>query len=211
VLRDLPVKVYDSFKSAGVVIGPGAELGGWGKTDLTLPTKGVAKGEYPTNFPRRPMARGGKTLFTSDEVVAKLRETRARVRGERPDVSASRKPRTGFSSLFFDGQVLPGAGAEKKPYLGALEIEYSEAQIHYRPQDILGIYVEIDDDYSLEQAVTFQRRLRGEFSVRVPLIRYVAGQMTTYQGVEELLPAVSAADRDRHSRLADKLRRLSQG
>jgi hypothetical protein len=212
VLLDLPVKIYSSFKSSGLVISTrDAELAGWGKTDMGLPTKNVPRTSYPTNFPPTPAGRGGKTVKTVPEMVAKLKDIRARVKGEKPDVSGTGKPRGPGQYVYKDYGDGPMPVAEKTAYAGATEIEYSEAQIHYKPRDIVGVYVELDDDNSLTEAVTFQRRLSAEFGVHVPLIEYGGGRMTTYTTVEQLLEALHTKDADRHRRLAPGLRAAAKG
>jgi hypothetical protein len=212
VLEGLPVTIYDSFKSSGLVISvQGAELAGWGKTDMGLPTKNVPKSSYPAGFPATPAGRGGKTLKTVPEMAAKLKDVRARVKGEKPDVSSTGKPRGPGEYVYKDFGDGPMPVAEKTAYAGATKIDYSEAQIHYKPQDILGVYVEFDDDNSLTEAVRFQRRLSNEFGVHVPIVEYGGGTMITYATVDKLLVALQAKDAARHKRLAGDLRKEAQG
>jgi hypothetical protein len=214
VIKDLPSTIYSSFKGSGLVISTrDAELAGWGKTDMGLPTKNVPKTSYPGGFPATPAGRGGKTVNTVPAMVAKLKDIRARVKGEKPDVSSTGKPRGPGQYVYKDygdGDG-PMPVAEKTAYAGAAEIEYSEAQIHYQPKDILGVYVELDDDNSLTEAVTFQRRLGAEFGVHVPLVQYGGGRMITFGTVEKLLDALMAKDADRHQRMATALRAAAKG
>jgi hypothetical protein len=212
VIKDLPSTIYSSFKGSGLVISTkDAELAGWGKTDMGLPTKNVPKASYPGGFPATPAGRGGKTVGTVPAMVAKLKDIRARVKGEKPDVSSTGKPRGPGQWVHKDYGDGPEPVAEKTAYAGAADIEYSEAQIHYQPKDILGVYVEFDDDNALTEAVTFQRRLGAEFAVHVPLVQYGGGRMVTFATVEQLLDALQAKDADRHKRMAAALRATARG
>jgi len=161
--------------------------------------------EPPGRARRRRLSR------TDPLLVAKLKDIRARVKGEKPDVSSTGKPRGPGQYVHKDYGDGPEPVAEKTAYAGAAEIEYSEAQIHYQPKDILGVYVEFDDDNALTEAVTFQRRLGAEFGVHVPLVQYGGGRMVTFATVEKLLDALQAKDADRHKRMAAALRATARG
>ncbi|WP_404365852.1 hypothetical protein ACIHQR_35675 [Corallococcus coralloides] len=216
VLRGLPIQEYDSFKCPGVVISNHAELAGWGKTDLGLPTKNVLETQYPGAFPRTaaPQA-NGKTLGTWDLVSAKLQEMRARVNGTRPDVSSSGKAR-GVERMITldDGESFP-SGVIKAPYRNAASIPYGEAQVHYLPEHVLGVYAEL---LSQQQITAYQQAdhartaelalqdaveaIRGALDLRfylkttckmaVPLVEYSLGAITLHASPKALMTAAEA-------------------
>ncbi|QRN94427.1 hypothetical protein JRI60_35590 [Archangium violaceum] len=210
VLQGLPIQEYDSFKCPGVVISNQAELAGWGKTDLGLPTKNVAEARYPENFPPNaaPQA-NGKTLRTWPLVSAKLQEIRARVKGEKPDVSSKGKPRGVERMIHLEDESFP-SGTVKAPYLNAASIPYGEAQLHYLPEHILGVYVEL---LSQQEITTYQNAdqartseiaiadaveaIRGALDLRfflkvtckiaVPFVEYSRGSIKLHASPKELM------------------------
>lgn len=215
VLQGLPIQEYDSFKCPGVVISNQAELAGWGKGDLGLPTKNVLETQYPGAFPRTaaPQA-NGKTLGTWDLVSAKLVEMRERVNGTRPDVSSTGKQRGVERNIVLDDGTSFPSGVIKAPYLNAASIPYGEAQVHYLPEHVLGVYAELlsqqqitaygqadnrTAEVALQDAV---EAIRGALDLRfylkttckmaVPLVEYSLGAVTLHASPKALMTAAEA-------------------
>jgi hypothetical protein len=184
VLEGLPVQEYDSFKSSGLVISArSTELAGWGKVDMGLPTKNVPKASYPANFPPRAAGSAhGKTLSTTAQVSGKLKEVRSRVKGEVPDVSTGGKVRQdGFLMMVFEEGQDPEPYQPKAPYAEAQSIPYGEAQIHYKPSDILGVYLERDTADAIREAFALRRKLKSLVGKDLPLVEYKKGKITIHE------------------------------
>lgn len=216
VLKGLPIQVYDSFKCPGVVISNQAELAGWGKRDLGLPTKNVLESRYPREFPRTaaPQA-NGKTLGTWEQVGAKLVEMRERVNGIRPDVSSSGKERDVERMIILGDGISFPSGVMKVPYRNATSIPYGEAQVHYLPEHILGVYTELLSQQEIteyeqaDQSRTAEAALqdaveaiRGALDLRfylkvtckmaVPFVEYSLGAITLHASPRALMTAAEA-------------------
>ena len=157
----------------------------------------------------------GKTLRTWPDVSAKLLEMRARVRGERPDVSSSGKVR-GIERMINldDGSSFP-SGVIKAPYLNAASLPYGEAQVHYLPEHILGVYTELlsqqqitayqqadnsrtaevalqDAVEAIQGALDLRFYLKTTCKLAVPLVEYSLGAVTLHASPKALMKAAAA-------------------
>jgi peptidase C80-like protein len=194
VRSGVPIALYDSFSSTGLVLsGASTELGGFGKRDLGLPTKNVARDQYPSSFPDKAFpASNGKTLTTSDQVAAKLAEIGDRRDGKIPDLSTTGRPRGGTLMLEIDGDLYPTDGT-KESYLEATSIPYNEAQVHYKPSDILGVYHDNTPD-ARAAAQAMKDQLLADHGLDLPFVSYGDGQIHVSNELHE--PAATSGITD---------------
>ena len=84
-----------------------------------------------------------------------------------------------------------GGGPEpfypKTPYQSAQTVPYGEAQIHYKPSDILGVYLERDTADAIREALTLRRKLKSLIGKDLPLVEYKKGKITIHETPEVFL------------------------